>query len=57
VTRAAGFQNFGRDAAAIRREMRSAGSGTEIDLSVPGSIAYRKSSRRSRLQLFRKKVG
>jgi signal transduction histidine kinase len=35
----------------------SAGSGTEIDLSVPGAIAYSKSPGRPRLQLFRKKVG
>ena len=33
------------------------GTGTEIDLTVPGSIAYSKSRPRSRLQLFRKKVG
>jgi len=33
------------------------GTGTEIDLSIPGGIAYSKSSGRSRLQLFRKKVG
>jgi signal transduction histidine kinase len=33
------------------------GTGTEIDLSVPGAIAYSKSPGRSRLQLFRKKVG
>jgi hypothetical protein len=33
------------------------GTGTEVDLSVPGSIVYRKSPGRSRLQLFRKKVG
>jgi ligand-binding sensor domain-containing protein/two-component sensor histidine kinase len=32
-------------------------TGTEIDLTVPGSIAYGKSGRRSRLQLFRKEVG
>jgi signal transduction histidine kinase len=32
-------------------------TGTEIDLSIPGSIAYGKPTRRSRLQLFRKKVG
>jgi signal transduction histidine kinase/ligand-binding sensor domain-containing protein len=31
------------------------GTGTEIDLSVPGSIAYGKSASRSRLRLFRKK--
>jgi signal transduction histidine kinase len=31
------------------------GTGAEIDLSVPGAIAYSQS--RSRLQLFRKKVG
>jgi signal transduction histidine kinase len=33
------------------------GTGTEVDLSIPGSIAYAKSPKRSRLQLFRKKVG
>jgi signal transduction histidine kinase/ligand-binding sensor domain-containing protein len=33
------------------------GTGTEIDLSVPGAIAYSKSSGRPRFQLFRKKVG
>ena len=33
------------------------GTGTEIDLSVPGAIAYSKPPGRSRLQLFRKKVG
>jgi ligand-binding sensor domain-containing protein/signal transduction histidine kinase len=33
------------------------GTGTEVDLSVPGAIAYNKSPRRPRLQLFRKKVG
>jgi len=33
------------------------GTGTEIDLSVPGAIAYNKSPGRPRLQLFRKKVG
>jgi hypothetical protein len=32
-------------------------TGTEIDLSIPTSIAYSKSPGRSRLQLFRKKVG
>jgi ligand-binding sensor domain-containing protein/two-component sensor histidine kinase len=33
------------------------GTGTEIDLSVPGAIAYGKPAGRPRLQLFRKKVG
>jgi signal transduction histidine kinase/ligand-binding sensor domain-containing protein len=33
------------------------GTGTEIDLSIPGSIAYGNPTRRSRLQLFRKKAG
>ena len=33
------------------------GTGTEIDLSVPGAIAYSKSPGWPRLQLFRKKVG
>ncbi len=33
------------------------GTGTEIDLSVPGSIAYGKTPGRPRLQLFRRKVG
>jgi signal transduction histidine kinase len=33
-----------------------AGRGTEIDLSVPGSIAYSKQAVRSRLRLFRKKA-
>jgi signal transduction histidine kinase/ligand-binding sensor domain-containing protein len=32
------------------------GTGTEIDLSVPGSIAYGKRSGRSRLRLFREKA-
>jgi ligand-binding sensor domain-containing protein len=31
------------------------GTGTEIDLSIPGSIAYSKSAGQSRLYLFRKK--
>jgi hypothetical protein len=31
------------------------GTGTEVDLSIPGSIAYGKSQRRSRLQMFRRK--
>jgi signal transduction histidine kinase len=40
----------------------SAGTGTEIDLSIPGSVAYGKSAygkswRRFPLELFRKKVG
>jgi signal transduction histidine kinase len=34
-----------------------AGAGTEIDLSVAGSIAYRTSTSRSLFHLFRKKVG
>jgi signal transduction histidine kinase len=34
-----------------------AGKGTEIDLSIPASVAYSKSPRRSRLQLFRRKAG
>jgi signal transduction histidine kinase/ligand-binding sensor domain-containing protein len=34
----------------------SAGKGTEIDLSFPGSIAYVHAPRRRRLRLFRKKV-
>ena len=33
------------------------GTGTEIDLSIPGSIAYSKSLMRSRLRLFRSKAG
>jgi len=33
------------------------GTGTEIDLRVPGTLAYGKSPGRPRLQLFRKKVG
>ena len=33
------------------------GTGTEIDLSVPGAIAYGESPGRPRFQLFRKKVG
>ena len=33
------------------------GSGTEIDLTVPGSIAYNNPPRRLRLQLFRRKAG
>ncbi len=33
------------------------GSGTEIDLSVPGAIAYGGSASRPRFALFRKKVG
>jgi signal transduction histidine kinase len=32
------------------------GTGTEVDLSVPGSIAYSKQQGRSRLRLFRKKA-
>jgi len=32
------------------------GTGTEIDLSVPGSIAYGKRSGRSRLRVFREKA-
>jgi signal transduction histidine kinase len=35
----------------------SEGSGTEIDLTAPGSIAYAKSARTFRLPLFRKKAG
>ena len=35
----------------------SAGSGTEIDLSVPGSIAYNRPATRFRFALLRKKVG
>ncbi len=35
----------------------SAGSGTEIELTVPGSIAYSKSEGRFRLPLFRGKAG
>ena len=34
-----------------------AGSGTEIDLSLAGSIAYGTSSRRSRLRIFNRKAG
>jgi hypothetical protein len=34
----------------------SAGTGTEIDLSIPGSIAYGKSPRRFPFQLFRGKA-
>jgi len=33
------------------------GTGTEIDLSIPGSIAYGKSRKRSRLHLFGRKAG
>jgi signal transduction histidine kinase/ligand-binding sensor domain-containing protein len=33
------------------------GTGTEIDLGIPGAIAYSKSKGRPLLQLFRKKVG
>jgi nitrate/nitrite-specific signal transduction histidine kinase len=33
------------------------GTGTEIDLSIPSSIAYSQSSIRSRLRLFRSKTG
>jgi signal transduction histidine kinase len=33
------------------------GTGTELDLTVPGAIAYSKSPGRYRFQLFRKKVG
>jgi signal transduction histidine kinase/ligand-binding sensor domain-containing protein len=33
------------------------GTGTEIELSIAGSIAYRKSTRRPLLRLFRKKAG
>jgi signal transduction histidine kinase/ligand-binding sensor domain-containing protein len=35
----------------------SVGAGTEIDLSIPGSIAYGKSPGQSRFSLFRRKVG
>jgi hypothetical protein len=35
----------------------SAGAGTEIELSIPGSHAYGRSRKRSRWQLFREKVG
>jgi hypothetical protein len=33
-----------------------AGSGTEIELTVPGSIAYGKRPGRSRLRIFREKA-
>jgi signal transduction histidine kinase len=35
----------------------SVGAGTEIDLSIPGSIAYGRSPGQSRFSLFRRKVG
>jgi signal transduction histidine kinase/ligand-binding sensor domain-containing protein len=52
-----GMRERARQAGASLDIWSSAGTGTEIDLSIPGSIAYGKSRGRSRLQLFRKKVG
>jgi hypothetical protein len=34
-----------------------AGAGTEVELRVPGSIAYETAARRGGLRLFRKKKG
>jgi signal transduction histidine kinase len=51
-----GMRERARQAGASLDIWSSAGSGTEIDLSLPGSIAYGKSTTRSRLQLLRKKV-
>jgi signal transduction histidine kinase len=52
-----GIRERARQIGASLNIWSGAGTGTEIDLSVPGAIAYSKSQGRPRLQLFRKKVG
>jgi signal transduction histidine kinase len=48
-----GMRERARQAGAKLDVWSSAGNGTEIDLSMPGAIAYRKSARRFRLPSFR----
>ena len=52
----AGMRERARQIGAKLNIWSGVGTGTEIDLSVPGSIAYRNSPDRSRLRLFRKKA-
>jgi len=52
-----GIRERARQIGAILDIWSGIGTGTEVDLSVPGAIAYSKSPRRSPLQLFLKKVG
>jgi signal transduction histidine kinase len=52
-----GMRERARQAGANLVIWSGVGTGAEIDLSILGSIAYSKSPKRSRLQLFHRKAG
>ena len=53
----AGMRERARQIGAKLSIWSGAGAGTEIELSIPGFNAYRRSTKRSRWRAFREKVG